>query len=216
MAFPLRKHIPDIYTGNNTPVAAMERPFYLEEPVRHIKQLLEEKVILPQRRMAHRQIYALWISRITGPGKVELLYPHLDWNSIWRETAALRNINIKETMFLFNHRLLPTRVRCHRIDTITDTTCALCKQALESDEHIMLHCPSRFISINWLERTLRSHGCRTTPMEFIRGQLGPVTNRRTSFALVAAYVYTTWKERKSDRPPETTEIERLWASIIKP
>jgi hypothetical protein len=119
-------------------------------------------------------------------------------------------------MFLFNHRLLPTRVRCHRIDTITDTTCALCKQALESDEHIMLHCPSRFISINWLERTLRSHGCRTTPVEFIRGQLGPVTNRRTSFALVAAYVYTTWKERKSDRPPETTEIERLWASIIKP
>jgi len=82
MAFPLRKHIPDIYTGNNTPVAVMERPFYLEEPVHHIKQLLEENVILPQRRMAHRQIYALRISRITGPGKVELLNPHLDWNSI--------------------------------------------------------------------------------------------------------------------------------------
>jgi hypothetical protein len=118
-----------------------------------------------------------------------------------RETAALRNINIRETMFLFNQRLLPTRVRCHRIYNITDTTCALCKQALESNEHIMLHCPSRVISTRWLERTLRSHGCRTTPMEFSRGQLGPVTNRITSFALVAAYVYTTWKERKADKPP---------------
>jgi hypothetical protein len=53
-------------------------------------------------------------------------------------------------------------------------------------------------------------------MEFIRGHLGPVTNRRTSFALVAAYVYTTWKERKAVKPPETTEIESLWVSIIKP
>jgi hypothetical protein len=53
-------------------------------------------------------------------------------------------------------------------------------------------------------------------MEFIRGHLEPVNNRKTSFALVAVYVYTTWKERKADRPPATNEIERLWASIFKP
>ena len=213
MAFPLRKHITEIYKGNNTPVAVIERPFYLEEPVHQIQKLLEERIISPSSRMVHRHIYASWISKVTGPGKVELLYPLLDWNSIWKDTAALRNINIKEIMFLFNQRLLPTRVRCHRLDNTTDIICQLCQQAPESDEHIFLYCPSRETTINWLERTLRSHGCSTIPMEFIRGQLGPVRNRRTSFALVAAYVYTTWKERMANRTPAAEEIERLWASI---
>jgi hypothetical protein len=48
-------------------------------------------------------------------------------------------------------------------------------------------------------------------MEFIRKHLGPVTNRGTSFALMAAYVYTILKERKADRPPATAKIEILWA-----
>jgi hypothetical protein len=110
--------------------------------------------------MVHRNIYATWISKVTGPGKTEL---HLDWKSIWRNTAALKNTKIKETMFLFNQRLLPTRARDYRIDSTTDPTCCFCNQEPKSDEHIMLHCPSREISTLWLERTLRSHGCSTIP-----------------------------------------------------
>ena len=214
MAFSLRKHLPNIYKGNSIPVAVIERPFYLEEPVHQIKQLLEEGIISPNSRMVHRNIYATWISKVTGPGKTELLYPHLDWKSIWRNTAALKNTKIKETMFLFNQRLLPTRARDHRIDSTTDPTCCFCNQETESDEHVMLHCPSREISTLWLERTLRTQGCSTIPMDFIRGQLGPVRNPRTSFALVAAYIYATWKERRERRTPSTTEIESLWASIL--
>ena len=56
---------------------------------------------------------------------------------------ALRDIKIRENMFLFNQRLLPTRVRFQRLDNTTDMTCALCQQATESDEHIMLQYPSR-------------------------------------------------------------------------
>jgi len=214
MAFPLRKHLPNIYKGNNTPVAVIERPFYLEEPVHHIKLLVQNEIISPSNRMVHRDIYDTWISKITGPGKTELLYPHLDWKSIWKKTVALKNIKIKETMFLFNHRLLPTRARGHWIDNSVDATCSVCGESPESDEHVMLQCPSRRDATEWLERTLRSHGCSTTPMDFIRGQLGPVRNPRTSFALVAAYIFATWKERKASRTTSITEIESIWASII--
>jgi hypothetical protein len=162
----------------------------------------------------HSNIYATWISKVTGPGKTKL--PHLDWKSIWRNPAALKNTKIKETMFLFNQRLLPTRARDHRIDSTTDQTCCFCNQEPESDEDIMLNCPSREISTLWLGRTLRTHGCSTIPMDFIRGQLGPVRNPRTSFALVAAYIYASWKERREGRTPSTTEIESPWASILWP
>ena len=53
----------------------------------------------------HRQIYNYWISKITSPGKTEILYPHLDWDSIWKKTAALPP-TIKQTLFLFNQRYL--------------------------------------------------------------------------------------------------------------
>ncbi len=69
----------------------------------HIKQLVEEGIIFTNSRMVHRDIYATWISKVTGPEKTELLYTFLDWKSIWRNTAALKNTKIKETMFLFNH-----------------------------------------------------------------------------------------------------------------
>ena len=101
--------------------------------------------------------------------------------SIWRNTAALKNTKIKETMFFFNQPLLPTRARDHRID-----------------------------------RTLRTHGCSTIPMDFIRGQLGPVRNPRISFALIAAYISATWNERREGRTPSANEIESLWASTLIP
>jgi hypothetical protein len=128
----------------------------------------------------------------------------------------LKNTKIKETMFLFNQRLLPTRARDHRIDSTTDPTCCFCNQEPESDEHIMLHCPSREISTLWLERTLRIHGCSTIPMDFIRGQLGPVRNPRTSFALVAAYIYPTWKERSEGPPLKQRAYGLQYFDLVNP
>jgi hypothetical protein len=210
-AFPLRKHL-DIYQGNKTPVAVIGRPFYIKEPVHQIQQLITANIVIPNQRMVHRQVYNHWISGISGPGKVEDLYPRLDWNFIWKNTAALPN-NIREIMFFFNQRILPTRDRCHRIDKKTNDKCTFCQQVPETDEHLFLDCPSRQDTRSWLERTLRTLGCRTTPMEFIRGHLGPTRNPKTSFALVAAYIYATWKERKNQRTPTQTEVESLWVSI---
>jgi len=213
MAFPLRKHITNIYNGNSTPVAVIERPNYLKEAVDQIRALIDTNIISPGTKMVHRIIYHHWISGIYGPGKTEIIYPNLDWNFIWKQTAALNNTNVKETMFLFNQRLLPTRVRCHRLDARTDPTCEFCQQDPESDEHLMLHCPRRIDTRTWLERTLHDLGCRTPPMEFIHGHLGPTNNPRTSFTLVAAYIFATWKERRKRKPPTIAEVESIWATI---
>ena len=212
MSLPLRQHLPDIFE-RNFPFAVIERPAYIEEPVRHIKNLIDSGTITPGERLVHRQIYNYWISEITSPGKTEILYPHLDWDSIWKRTAALPP-TIKQTMFLFNQRLLPTKARCHRLDQMTNNTCALCQLAPETDEHLMIQCTTRRNIITWLERTIHRQGCRTPPMEFIRGHLGTVNHQRRSFALVAAYVHLTWEKRKDNRIPTPTEIESLWAFIL--
>ena len=101
MSFPLRNTTLNIYAGNSIPCAVIERPSYIEEPVHHIKNLLASGTITPDGRLMHRQVYNIWISKLTAPGKTEQQYPHLDWNSIWKKTAALP-AQPRETFFLFN------------------------------------------------------------------------------------------------------------------
>ena len=212
MAFPLRSALPEIYKGNHRPVAVIERPSYLLEPVRHLRQLIESSIVTPGKPMAHRTVYRHWIQEVSGPGKIELAKPHVAWDHVWSNTAALPT-NIREAMFLFNQRLLLTKLRCHRFDKKTDSTCPICKTAAETDEHLMLECPSRTEIRRWLEETIRRLGCGTPPEDFIRGHLGNITNPRIAFTLVAAHVYTTWTERNRQRVPLKSEVERPWISI---
>ena len=215
MAFPLRSVLQKLYNGNRRPVAVVERPSYLLEPVRQIRHLIESSILTPGNPMAHRTIYRHWIQEVSGPGKIELAKPHIDWDHVWSQTAALPS-NIREAMFLFNQRLLLTKLRCHRFDNKTDPSCPICKTAPETDEHLMLECPSRTEIRHWLEGTIRRLGCGTPPEDFIRGHLGKIANPRTAFTLVAAYVYSTWTERNRQRVPLESEIGNLWASIRPP
>jgi exonuclease III len=212
MGFPLRQHM-SIYQGNLYPKAVIERPQYLQEPVRQIKELLDGNIIQPTKRLAHRAVYEHWVKQQSGPGKIECRYPAFDWDSIWRHTSRLP-AKLKETMFLFNQRLLLTADRCHRLGLSTTETCNFCSKEPESDEHLMLQCPARRDLVSWLERTTRQFGCKTSPMEFIRGQFGPAKNAKQLMALVAAYVHTTWKERKRRRVPSEEEVFQLWKSLI--
>lgn len=214
MGFPLRQHF-GFYRGNSSPSAVFERPVYLQEPVRQILQLLEAKLITATRRLAHRAIYQHWLEPLLGSGKYETLYPNLDWNSIWRQANTLP-ASFKETMFLFNHRLLPTGARCHRLGISTTPNCNFCQTEPETDEHLMLLCPARQAVAMWLERTLRLHGCTTLPVEFIRGHLGPAQDTHRLFALVAAYIHINWRERRSRRVPSEEEITRVWNHVTKP
>ena len=76
-------------------------------------------------------------------------------------------------------RLPLTRERVHQIDSIIAATYYFYKQELEFHEHIGLQCPGQEVSTYWLEKTLRSYAYSTRPMDFIRGQKGPVKNPRT-------------------------------------
>ncbi|KAI9550946.1 hypothetical protein GHT06_004476 [Daphnia sinensis] len=201
--------------NRNKPATVIERPSYLLEPLRQIKDLLRAGILAQGKPIIHRKTYRHWIQEVSGPGKIEILRPDLDWPSIWREIAALP-ANVKEMMFLFNQRLLPTRTRCHRFDSLADENCQLCHQFPETDEHLVIYCPLRNKVWSWLEGTVRRHGCKTPPENFIRGDIGPTRHRRTIFTLVAAYIYATWKERSRNRIPTEVEVENLWVSIFPP
>jgi hypothetical protein len=212
MSFPLRTSLPNIYHHNSRPFAVMERPAYLKEPMHLIKSLLSSSILVHGKPMVHRSNYRHWIQEVCGPGKIEILRPTLDWKFIWMETAALPH-NIREIMFLFNQRLLPTRTRCHLLDSNADPNCPLCHQDPETDEHLMINCHLRHQLWSWLEGTIRKFGCRTSPNEIIRGHIGKTENPRKIFTLVAAYIFTTWKERTHHRIPREAEVKNLWASI---
>ncbi|KAI9550744.1 hypothetical protein GHT06_004934 [Daphnia sinensis] len=149
----------------------------------------------------------VYIAQVTTVGKLEILRPNLDWPRIWKETAALPS-NIRETMFLFNQRLLPTRTRCHRLDPTKDATCPICNQDPETDEHLMFQCPERITVWSWLEGTIRQLGCSSSKEDLIRGHFGPIGNLQLPFTLLAAYLFTTWKARNNLRVPRQEE----WAT----
>jgi hypothetical protein len=214
MSFPLRTLLP-FYKDNTTPVAVMKRPYYLQEPLHQIKQLFASSILVQGNPMVHRKTYNHWILEVTTMGKLEILRPNLDWPRIWKETAALPT-NIRETMFLFNQQLLPTRTRCHRLDPTKDETCPICNEEPETDEHLMYQCPERLTVWSWLEGIMRQKGCSTSKEDLIRGHFGPVGNLRQTFTLLAAYLFTTWKERKNNRVPRQEEVESLWKALSCP
>ncbi|KZS00036.1 Uncharacterized protein APZ42_003852 [Daphnia magna] len=179
----------------NKPAAVIERPSYLLEPLRQIKDLLSAGILAQGKPMIHKETYRHWMQE--------------------REIAALP-ANVKETMFLFNQRLLPTRTRCHRFDSLADENCQLCHQFSETDEHLVIYCQLRKKVWSWLEGTERPHGCKTPPENFIRGDIVPTRHRRTIFTLVDAYIYATWKERSCNRIPVEVEVENLCVSILPP
>jgi hypothetical protein len=59
---------------NNAPVAVIEHPFYLEKAVQQIQLIFQERIMSPNSRTVYRHIYTTWRSKITGPGKTELLF----------------------------------------------------------------------------------------------------------------------------------------------
>ena len=215
MSFPLRNVLPSIFQRNAKPFAVMKRPAYLQEPLHHIKNLLSSYILVQGKPMVHRNNYHHWIQEVSSPGKIQILKPNLDWKWIWMDTAALPP-HMREIMFLFNQRLLPTKTRCHRLDSNMDKNCPFCNQDPETDEHLMIHCHLRQQLWSWLEGTLRRLGCRTSPDEIIWGHIGKTANPRTNFTLVAAYIYTICKERTHNRLPRKEQVENLWASLCPP
>ncbi|KZS02028.1 Uncharacterized protein APZ42_001091 [Daphnia magna] len=172
MSFPLRIVLP-LYKNNTVPFEVMKRPTYLQEPLQQIKQLFASSILVQGSPMVHRKTYNHWILEVTTLGKLEILRPNLDWPRIWKETEALPS-SIRQTMFLFNQRLLPTRTRCHRLDPSKDATCPICHQHPETDEHLTFQCPECHIVWSWLEGTIGQMGCKSSKKDLIHGHFGPI------------------------------------------
>ncbi|EFX67904.1 hypothetical protein DAPPUDRAFT_115033 [Daphnia pulex] len=120
LAFPTRGLL-GLYAVTAAPVAFFHRPRHVEEARRHIVQLVGvggEVSLLS----THRKIYSTRIRTSFEPGHVELANPTLDWHTIWKTIPRLP-FSVRDSFFLFNHRLLYTRDRANRIDGTINPEC---------------------------------------------------------------------------------------------
>ena len=112
LGFPLRHVFRDY--DRNKPAAIIDRPASMNFAIQHVSDLLKNKIATPDFIPSHKLIYQRWAAAIGGPGHVEKLKPDLDWVGIWKWVSSLKN-EIRDNVFLFNHRLLLTRARLLRL-----------------------------------------------------------------------------------------------------
>lgn len=212
LAFELKDLIPGIHEKNGI-FSPHQVPAYLKTHLSTLKELLNTKLVDPTRTFSHRKIYWTWLGSIHGPGKMEISYPQLDWQTIWLRTSQLPP-RVKECFFLYSHRLMFFRVQASRNDPKrVSSICQFCHLEPEDDTHVFLGCSKRAALKTWLEKELQKLQCKTPMREAIRGHIGQVPNPRTTFNLIAAYIFMIWKRRQDQRIPTIADIERTWASL---
>ncbi|EFX62343.1 hypothetical protein DAPPUDRAFT_120319 [Daphnia pulex] len=133
--FPTRGLL-GLYAVTAAPVAFFHRPRHVEEALRLIVQLVGvggEVSLLS----THRKIYSTRIRTSFEPGHVELANPTLDWHTIWKTIPRL-SFYVRDSFFLFNHRLLYTRDRANRIDGTINPECDSNKLEVSKDNPILM------------------------------------------------------------------------------
>jgi hypothetical protein len=212
LAFPTRGLL-GLYAVTAAPVAFFHRPRHVEEARRLIVQLAGVGgEVSPL--STHRKIYSTRIRTSFEPGHVELAHPTLDWHTIWKTIPRLP-FSVRDSFFLFNHRLLYTRDRANRIDGTINPECDRCKSDIESAEHLMIGCPSRATAINWLKNKLQSLGCSGTWTNWINGDIGQLPLDAPARLLVAVFVDITWRTRQRKRLPSIAEYESKWTQLVQ-
>ena len=175
LAFSLRDRIPD--SSKNMPTSVFNVPFYVKNTIPIIKNFISAQLFTSTTVATHRAIYTFIITKLYGPGRVEILKPSLDWNKIWKWVAKLKD-HQRDTMFLFNHGLLPSRSRLHRLKMVSSAICGFCNAEEESDDHIMTRCSKRREITEWLQTEVVKLGCNVPLEEAIRGHVNEGRNRK--------------------------------------
>ena len=213
LAFPTRAVFPFIVMPCVRSV--LLRNFYLSSLLPSIRQLVSANLVGPDGPKNHRVLYNFWVSLSSCPGTVESLWPSWDWPSVWKRTAALPH-DVRESLFLFNHRLLFTRERANRLNPVNSPLCLLCNCLPETDIHLFLECPSRTILSSWLQTTLLNLGSIAPLPVIIHGEIGPGPSSHHLFLLIAAYVHVVWKTRTRRRLPTVGEVQSCWVRLKNP
>ncbi len=211
LAYPTRDFLP-FYKSVSPPLSIFARPCYLSNVPPIARQLAVSHLFGPTGPRHHRILYQFWLSDLSIPGVVEALFPAIDWSSIWRRAAALPH-DVRETFFLFNHRLWFTRVRAHRLVPENSPLCLLCKNLPESDIHLLIECPDKLSLFSWLHSSLVSLGCTAPLADVIRGNVDPGPLSKKVFLLIAAYVHVLWKNRPRKKSTTVGEIQICWARL---
>lgn len=207
LSFPTRNYLP-FYKTTPPPISYFTRPSYLSDIASDIKQLMENELMTIQGPKHHRIIYQNWLEEETVPGAIERDLPKLNWPVIWKGVSRLPHV-IRETFFMFNHKLLYTRERGHRLDPNKDKNCLKCLNVVENETHIMAECPSRKTLYDWLHKKLKQMDCKGSLSLMVRGEFGKDVVHQKALSLVAAFVHLVWKERNQLRLPSIIEIEKL-------
>jgi hypothetical protein len=212
LACPTRDFLP--YYSETVPRSFFARPLYLNCVVSLSRNLFMKKLFGPEGPKQHRVLYHSWLAESLKAGAVETLLPDLDWPTMWKRTAALPH-DVRETFFMFNHRLLFTRSRAHRLDPANPANCLLCQKTPETDIHLFIECPKRASLFYWLHSKLTSLGYSGPLFPVIRGHGIAGRDSNHQFLLVAAYVHVVWKARTRKRLPEVQEIATYWNLLKK-
>ena len=212
LAIPLRNELPNLC--NNTYRKCSEAPpSHVAGVVPTIKALLRKGTITPSNHGTTKLWYESLIETIISPGLPELQRPKLDWQATWRWVAATKGKN-RDTLFLFNHNILPTQIRNQRRDATTDYACPICRCLDEDNNHLVLLCPEKKEAVDWLRSQLSTLGCTSPMRDAIHGNFGNCPNPRRAGALIEAFIVGTWEARQRQAAPPVAELEGLWKALL--
>ena len=132
-----------------------------EGPANHVSNWLffelQDQDIVSVSDISVKQIYQSKIKKafIPPPPVAEEKWPiklnicknSLDWNEIWKK-ANNKSIDYddKDLWFRLRHRILPTKEILFKCHMDNDNKCGLCKQEVETIEHLFIYCNRTWLS----------------------------------------------------------------------
>ena len=150
---------------------------------------------------------------MTQHRRTEITRPELDWPSIWKWVAKIRGRE-GELVWDYCHNQLPTKPRLKSLHLTTEDACPMCKTEPETDEHLMINCPTRHENSTWLRVQLTKLHCKKPIRDAIYGDIGSCTNRRSALTLIRAYITATWTARTQNNVPTISELDALWKALL--
>lgn len=97
-----------------------------------------------------------YMHQVTSRSVSQTLIDHPSWNGFHKKKGKQR-----DTVWLFNNRLLPTRLRVFTLKKKRTELCQYCKKREENDEHLTIMCEKKRPLIRWFQRKLRWLQCPT-------------------------------------------------------
>ena len=141
-----------------------------EGPANHVSNWLifelQDQDIVSVSDISAKQIYQSKIKKAFIPPAAEEKWPiklsicknSLDWNEIWKK-ANNKSIDYddKDLWFRLRHRILPTKDFLFKCHMDNDNKCGLCKQEVETFEHLFIYCNRTWPSWNFVENIMRKY-----------------------------------------------------------